>query len=65
MNTSDNNEENIEQVTPCAPSPAPVPTNSIVIKAVSLHDDFKVHDSTDNSIEISIMNSHGHYSVIL
>lgn len=65
MNTSDNNEENIEPVISCAPSPAPVPTNSIVIKAVSLHDDFKVHDSTENSIEIRIMNSHGHYSVIL
>jgi len=48
-----------------SPSPAPAPTNSIVIKAVSMHDDFKVRDYTDNSIEIRMMDSYGHYSVIL
>jgi len=48
-----------------SPAPSPAPTNSIVIKAVSMHDDFKVRDYTDNSIEIRMMNSYGHYSVIL
>ena len=33
-----------------SPAPSPAPTNSIVIKAVSMHDDFKVRDYTDNSI---------------
>jgi len=48
-----------------APSPAPAPTEeSIVIKAISLHDDFKINQ-TSNTIEIRIMNSFGHYSITI
>jgi len=47
------------------PVPQPESTDRIVIKAISMDDDFKINEHPGNSIEIRIMNSYGHYSAIV